>query len=100
MANANQVGWDDVVTVATSQVSNRVGDEVAVLSLDRGMYFGLNPVGARIWELLRTPTRVSAVHAAILEEYDVDAERAKQDLLELLGRLLKTGLIERHEQLA
>jgi hypothetical protein len=93
--SASQVGWDDVVSAAPQQVSNRVGDEVAILSLDRGVYYGLNPVGARIWELIRTPTPVSALHAVILEEYDVDADRARQDLLEVLDRLLEAGLIER-----
>jgi hypothetical protein len=86
--------WDDTVAATAHQVSTKVGDEVAILGLDKGLYYGLNPTGARIWELLSSPIRVSEIHRLLVEEYEVEAEPARRDLLEVLAGLLQAGLIE------
>jgi len=88
------IRWEDVVCAASNQVSSRVGDEVAVLGLDRATYYGLNPVGARIWELIQKPVRLEQVAAIVTSEYEVDRETARHDLMELVERLLAEGLVE------
>jgi sulfur transfer complex TusBCD TusB component (DsrH family) len=60
-----------------------------------GIAYGLNPVGRRIWELIQQPTMVSQVRDTLLQEYDVEAERCTQELLELLEDLIARGLAER-----
>ena len=94
MPDVCEVGWDDVVCVTQNQVSSPVGDEVAILGLDQGVYYGLNPTGARIWELLQQPARVQQIHAILVEEYEVEVETLRRDLLEVLGKLRTQGLIE------
>jgi len=83
-------------TVAASkeQVSCGLGDEVVLLSLKRGVYYGLDPVGSRVWQLLETPQTVAALRDAILEEYDVTPERCEEDLFALLRHLAEEELIE------
>ena len=71
-----------------------MGREQAILQLDSGKYFGLNPVGARVWQLLASPQPVSAVLATLLAEYDVPAERCRADLFALLEKLRAAQLIE------
>ena len=88
------VRWEDTVCAAPNQVSSRVGDEVAVLDLDRAIYYGLNPVGARIWSLLQEPVRLDRLAAAVSEEYDVESETVRRDVMELVERLLAEGLVE------
>jgi hypothetical protein len=75
-------------------VSSPVCDEIAILGLDQGIYSGLNPTGARIWELVRQPIKVSEIHRTIVEEHDVDEEAARKDLMEVLAQLLGSALIE------
>ena len=94
MVQPKAPGWDDVVCAVSRQVSSPVGDEVAVLGLEQGIYYGLNPTGARIWELVRSPIKVSEIHRTIVEEYDIDEETARRDLLEVLARLQESALIE------
>jgi Coenzyme PQQ synthesis protein D (PqqD) len=84
----------DVVCVSTSQVASRVGDEVAILDLDHSVYYGLDPVGARVWELIQEPTPLSAVLAAMLAEFEVDDATARVDLLALIDELLEKRLVE------
>ena len=88
------IRFEDVVCAASNQVSSRVGDEVAVLGLDRAAYYGLNPVGARIWELIQKPVRLEQVASIVTSEYEVDRETARRDLMELVERLLAEGLVE------
>jgi coenzyme PQQ synthesis protein D (PqqD) len=93
MSAGHAVGWEDIVSVAQDQVSSRVGNEVAILSLNKAVYYGLNPVGARIWELVQSPMQVKRIHQVLIEHYDVDSETAKEDLMEILDQLLAEGLV-------
>lgn len=88
---------DSIVRVPEREVSSRLGDEVAILELDRGVYYGLNDTGAFLWNLMQKPVRVNEMRAALVEEYDVDAETAEKDLLRVLADLRDAGLIEHVE---
>ena len=57
------------------------------LELKSGTYFGLDEVGATIWNLIAQPRRVIEIRDALLSEYDVDAERCGRELIELLDTL-------------
>lgn len=85
---------DTRVVVAADQVSSDLADEAVVLSLRNGNYYGLDPVGARIWSLIQTPRRVDELGAAIVAEYDVTPEQCMRDLLALLEDLAGAGLVE------
>ena len=87
------VSEDSTVVAVKGQVSSDLGGEVAILHLDAGMYYGLDEVGARIWELVREPKVVKDIQATILEEYDVEPARGKSDVLTLLQDLADEGLI-------
>ena len=83
-----------IVIAASEQVSCPLGDESAILNLKNTVYYGLNPVGARVWSLLQRPRRISELRDALLEEYEVDADSCERDLLELLQKMRTEGLIE------
>ncbi len=84
----------DVVCVRARQVASRVGDELAILDLDRSIYYGLDPVGARVWEMLQQPTPLFAVLATLVAEFDVDDTTARADLLALVDDLMSKHLVE------
>jgi hypothetical protein len=94
MARSLPLHRDSVVRAVDSQVSSRLGDEVAILELDQGVYFGLNNTGAFLWNLMQQPVRVNEMHAALVEEFEVDLDTAEKDLLRVLGELRDAGLIE------
>ena len=82
------------MVAAKDQVSSDLGGEVAILDLKAGMYYGLDEVGARIWELIQEPRAVREVHNMLLSQYDVERERCERDLLSLLQQLADEGLVE------
>jgi len=83
-----------VVVVARDQVSCDLAGEAAILNVKSGVYYGLDPVGARIWNLMQEPRAVVEIQNAITNEYDVEPERCARDLASLLEKLLAEGLIE------
>ena len=79
---------------AKDQVSSDLAGETILLSMQSAMYYGLDQVGSRIWELVREPIRVSDLRDAIELEYDVDPQQCEADVLAFLRELAFKGLIE------
>jgi hypothetical protein len=85
---------ESLVVASEGQISCDLAGEAAILELKTGTYFGLDAVGAVIWNLMAQPRRVIEIRNALLELYDVDAERCGRELLDLLGALHERGLIQ------
>jgi hypothetical protein len=82
------------VAVSQDQVSCDLAGEAAILNLKNGVYYGLDPVGARVWRLIQGPKTFAELREKLLEEYEVDVANLDSDLKELLGRLAEQGLVE------
>jgi hypothetical protein len=85
------------VVAAGDLLASEFGDELVILNLRDGVYYGLEDVGARIWKLLQKPVSVIAICDEIVAEYDVEPRRCERDLRSLLGELLAKGLVEIRE---
>jgi hypothetical protein len=84
----------DTLVAAADQVSCDIGTQMAILNLKSGIYYGLDSVGSRIWELVQTPRPVGEIEHTLLAEYDVTPEQLKPDVRDLCGKLYEAGLIE------
>jgi hypothetical protein len=71
----------------------KVGDELVMMSAEKGNYIGLSEVGARIWELIETPREVEAVCAQLQQEYDVTPEACRAEVETFLDELEKQGAV-------
>jgi hypothetical protein len=83
-----------VISAAKDQLSCDLGGEAAILNVKSGVYYGLDPVGARIWTLVQQPRPIHEIRDILLKEFDVEAENCSRDLFALLERLQAEGLIE------
>lgn len=83
-----------IVVAAKDQISCDLAGEAAILNVKSGIYYGLDPVGARIWTLMQQPRAVAEIQNAITGEYDVEPAQCARDLRTLLEELLAEGLIE------
>jgi len=90
----HQLEMTSVVVASKEQVSCELAGEAAILNLKNGSYYGLNTVGATVWDLIKEPISVGELHSAVLERYDVEPERCADDLLNLLAEMLEHGLVE------
>jgi hypothetical protein len=82
------------VRAVSNQVSANLEDEMVILSLADGVYYGLDPLGTRIWGLLQKPLKIGEIRDLLLEEYEVESRRCEEDLLKLLTDLASRGLID------
>jgi hypothetical protein len=71
-----------------------VGGEAVLLDLASEKYFGLDPVGTRIWNLLGEDGDLQSVYEHICSEYDAEPELIASDLLALIGQLAEAGLVK------
>ena len=90
-----QITPDSVVVAAQEQISTQVDEEAALLNLKTGVYYGLDPMGAYIWQMLREPVTVRELEAALQKDYEnVDAEIVANDLRVFLSSMIEAGLVE------
>ncbi len=85
---------DSVFVQTKEQVSCDLDGEAVILNHRKGVYYGLDPVGARVWDRLQKPASVDQIKEMILNEYHVDPRRCERDLLKILRELRAEGLIE------
>ena len=74
-------------------IAKMVGSEMVLLDYDRGIYYGLNPVGARVWQLLAEGQEIDAIVDLLTEEYDATRETLENDLTALLRDLAAKELL-------
>jgi len=68
-------------TEFTSNIAwRRVDDEIVILELESSVYYSLNPVAARIWELLAEKNDVEQIVKKIAEEWNVEDNTVRRDL--------------------
>lgn len=89
-----KITFTSKISHVKNQVSCDLAGEAVILSLDKGIYYTLNPVGARIWNITEQPVNVEEIQKILLSEYDVEARDCEVDLLTILEDLAQEGLIE------
>lgn len=75
-------------------VARQVEGDMVLLDLESGIYFALDPVGARIWELIADGTALGAVRDTMLEEFNVEADTLEGDIQALVSDLETRKLID------
>ena len=83
--------------IPSHAVARRVGDDMVILDLAGGQYLTLDPVGARIWELLGEGLTLGELSSRMLDEYDVTREQLETDIVRLVGELSAHGLVEKRQ---
>ena len=70
-----------------------VGDELVMMSAEKGNYIGLSEVGARIWELIDSPQDIDTVCTQLESEFDVAPDVCRTEVGSFLNELVKHGAI-------
>lgn len=79
---------------AQRQLACELDGEIALLNLDSKLYFGLKDVAATIWHTLETPQTCEAIVAAVVAEFEVEAEQCREEIRTFLGVLRERRLLE------
>ena len=74
-------------------MARRVDDDLVILDIPSGQYFELNDVVALLWDRLDGSHSVEDLIDVVLAEYDIDRDTASTDVEDLLGELIRAGLV-------
>jgi len=91
---AVELAIESRVVASKDQVSSDLGSEAAILNLKNSVYYGLDPIGARIWQLVQEPTTLGHIRDVLRAEYDVDEAQLEADIRDLVQELSAHGLVE------
>ena len=85
------------ISVPTDVLFRDVDGEAVILNLKDGKYYGLDPVGTRMWIVLAEQKQVRAALRILLEEYAVSAEQLEQDLVQFVDKMALHQLFQVNE---
>lgn len=84
---------ESTIVASRDQISSDVAGETVILDLKGGVYFGLDPIGSRIWSMVQLPVTVAEICDTLTKEYDVDAAQCERDVIALLEELAERALV-------
>ena len=84
---------ETLVSIPEDVLFRELDGEAIILNLAKGLYFGLDPVGTRIWMVLAESSSVGRAIEVLTGEYDVGPAVAAQDVVELVSTLRDQGLL-------
>lgn len=89
----NHINLKMTVQRNSEMVASKMDGEIVMMSIDNGEYYGLDPVGSRIWEIIEKPILVDALIDNLLDEFEVSREQCEVDTFEFLDQLLEKKLL-------
>ena len=92
---AMTISFSDRVTVPDDVLLSSLQDESVILNLDSERYYGLDNVGTRFLSVLTTSESIESAYERLRDEYDVDPQILRTDLLALIENLIDQGLLIR-----
>ena len=88
------VSFTDRVAVPPNVMVRFLDNESVFLNVQAERYFGLDETGTRMWRLVTASASIDSAYQRLLEEYDVAPEVLRENLAELLNRLVENGLLQ------
>jgi hypothetical protein len=85
---------NDALAMSDDVLFRELDSEAVLLNLKTGVYFGLNPVGTRAWQLFVEHHVLARVVDLMLDEFEVERDVLERDLLDLSRQLVDAGLCE------
>lgn len=80
-----------------NMLSAGIDDELVLMDMQSAKYFGLDPVGSRIWDALAEPITVEDLCRRMGEAYQGDLATIQADVLAFVRQLAARGMIVVHD---
>ena len=94
MSDTATITIDTTIKRAEIIVSSELTDETVMMNVEKGSYYGLDDIETKLWQIVETPTSVSALCDSLLSNYDISREQGEADVLTFVNELHAEGIIE------
>lgn len=85
---------ETIVSQNSSIIATDLNDEVMMMSIERGEYYAVEPVGAYIWHLIKEPTSIEEVCEKLMTEFKVDFETCQRDVYAFIKKLQSMEIVK------
>lgn len=76
-------------------IDGELDNNQVMMHLDKGKYYGLNPIGKRIWELLETPCGFDEIIEILLKEFNVNRDICILEVRNFLDKSIEYDIIKK-----
>lgn len=84
-----------IYRLTAHQISSNLEGEVIILDHEKGVYFGLDEIGALLWsELQKGAQTLERLCEVVMNEYEVEETVCRKDISLLLSDLIREKLVE------
>jgi len=97
MARTPQIGLSTIIRRNSDILTEAIDDELVMLNLEAGKYYGLDDIASHIWSELEEPLSAEKLCESLTAKFDVDRETCQRETLEFLNWLLAENLVETDE---
>jgi|SRR6476619_4116723 Coenzyme PQQ synthesis protein D (PqqD) len=94
MSSQQQLSADCVIERSSDVISAEVDQDLVMVSIDKGFYYGTSNVGREIWESIERPKKVEDLIEELAARYEVDPKTCEEQTLAFLEQLLAEALIK------
>lgn len=94
MTTERNIQPDTKIVRDSEIIFSEMDGETVMMSIENGEYYGIDPVGSRIWELIETPVKVSGLCEILGAEYKVTPEQCSKDVMSFLNDMLEKGIVK------
>jgi len=76
-------------------IDGELDDQQVMMHIDKGMYYGLNQVGKRIWDMLKEPKSFEEMTQILLQEFEVSEQQCKKEVQDFLDYAIKEDILRK-----
>ncbi|MFW6352516.1 MAG: lasso peptide biosynthesis PqqD family chaperone [Bacteroidota bacterium] len=84
---------NSIIQRKTELLCSKMDEEVVMMNIDKGEYYGLDEIGSRIWQILEKPVHFNDIIQTLTDEYDVEETTCRDDVTAFLKELHEKDLI-------
>ena len=81
------------IQIKKDVIFKELDDEMIIMDMNSGRYFGLNETGAKIWSLLNDHHNIGTIINLLHDEYEISKEKCKKEVIAFIQDILDKGLI-------
>lgn len=90
---------ETIIVRSDAVLSANAGDEIVLMNIENGQYYGLADTSRAIWELIKAPIRVGDLCATLAKSYDIPLAEVETTTIEFLNYLESQNLASRCQDL-
>jgi hypothetical protein len=91
---ADQLTLDTIIRRSDAVLSTNLGEDVVMMDIEQGAYYGLEAVAARIWVLTEQPVSVGALCERLVTEYQIAPEQCREEVLAFVNELVGRQIVQ------